>query len=150
MKNNLNIRNNFKFFLLNFLNILLLVSCDSNNSEHRKLDTLKVKDITTKRDTVIIIDTIKISKSNYKAIIEVETRLKMVELDMQANHNHSVIPPALGYLEDLTGIIYETGGDFIGPYCPKLSDYKKWRDWFEKNKYKLYWDEKEQKVKLRE
>jgi hypothetical protein len=48
--------------------------------------------------------------------------------------------------EDITGIQSESDGDYIGRYKPTLNDYKRWSDWLEKNRDRLYWDDKNQTV----
>ena len=43
---------------------------------------------------------------------------------------------------------YIEGIDII--YTPTKQNLRDWKKWYNKNKHKLYWDEKEQKVKLRQ
>ncbi|WP_353120430.1 hypothetical protein [Myroides odoratus] len=54
------------------------------------------------------------------------------------------------FLYSLTGIEseYLDGIDFI--YIPTKQNLKDWKKWYNKNKHRLYWDEFENKVKLKD
>lgn len=53
------------------------------------------------------------------------------------------------FIEKLTNIEcnYTEGFDIL--YEPTEQNLRDWKKWYDKNKDKLYWDEKEEKVKLR-
>jgi hypothetical protein len=56
---------------------------------------------------------------------------------------------AVDILEKVTGIKGHREHQFLTDYFkPELlkPDYEKWKDWYEKNKDKLYWDEKQKKI----
>ncbi|AWA31122.1 hypothetical protein HYN48_14050 [Flavobacterium magnum] len=54
------------------------------------------------------------------------------------------------FLIEVTGISYEMEKPFEMPIFPSDKTLIDWRNWYEKNKAKLYWDENDQKVKVKE
>jgi len=63
--------------------------------------------------------------------------------------NASKISEAISFLEQVTLIKSTSDGNFFGRFNPTKQDFNNWNQWFKKNKQMLYWDEKEQKVKLK-
>ena len=55
----------------------------------------------------------------------------------------------ISFLENLTGIKSEIYPGFTITYAPSEQNLKDWKSWFEKNKKRLYWDAKSEKVKLK-
>ncbi len=60
------------------------------------------------------------------------------------------ITEAAKFLEDVTGI--KSDIDYGEPplISPSKNNLKDWKAWYKKNKKLLYWDEKEEKVKVKE
>lgn len=54
------------------------------------------------------------------------------------------------FLETLTNINCDIDTQYTMFYTPSKENLKNWKRWLKKNKEKLYWDEKEEKVKLRQ
>lgn len=52
------------------------------------------------------------------------------------------------FLIEITGITYELEKPFDMPAFPPEKTLKDWRAWYETNKDRLYWDEKEKKIKV--
>ncbi len=53
------------------------------------------------------------------------------------------------FLEKTTQIESEADFGFDGAYPPTENDLKKWETWYKENKHLLYWDDQEQKVKVK-
>ncbi|MDB5157908.1 MAG: hypothetical protein JWR50_2615 [Mucilaginibacter sp.] len=87
-----------------------------------------------------------------KASKLIEEKLYIIEQKVRHDStlNFNEIEPAILFLEQTTGIRSESNGDYIGRYQPTLNDYKKWKNWFELNRDRLYWDSQEQKVRVRD
>ncbi len=56
---------------------------------------------------------------------------------------------AIIFLEQVTNIQSHSNGTFIGRLYPTKEDYTNWLNWFKINQSNLYWDDKEQKVKVK-
>ncbi|MFI5159627.1 MAG: hypothetical protein ACHQHN_00050 [Sphingobacteriales bacterium] len=68
--------------------------------------------------------------------------------------DHRISPPTtcaetVYSLTLITGIESDQPGDDLGQPSPTLNDYKRWSNWYEDNKDKLFWDMKTQKVLVR-
>jgi hypothetical protein len=59
------------------------------------------------------------------------------------------VSQAIIFLEQITSIKSQSDGNFFGRFNPTAEDYNNWNTWFKKNKAKLYWDYKENKVKVK-
>lgn len=53
------------------------------------------------------------------------------------------------FLEMITEIESEAELGYSGYDPPTENDLKKWQDWYKENKHLLYWDDQEQKVKVK-
>lgn len=104
--------------------------------------------------TVVILfscNSIKTQKFNKAQIVYLE-KLNFIEL-----YNEGKIEPSFKdlkevafFFEEITNIkadIYESIDSFIDPSEQNLKD---WKEWYKNNKERLYWNEEEQKVKLKE
>jgi len=54
------------------------------------------------------------------------------------------------FLEELTNIKSEMTEGIVLLRTPTEENLKAWEEWYKKNKEKLFWDENDQKVKLKE
>jgi hypothetical protein len=61
----------------------------------------------------------------------------------------NMIYESRAFLIDLTGIKYQMEKEFEMPIFPPKKTIKEWKNWFEKNKNNLYWDDSDKKVKLK-
>ena len=59
------------------------------------------------------------------------------------------VPQAVHLLTGWTTIPSEAPGSDLGQLNPTSKDYKRWSNWYEDNKDKLYWDAKGRKVMVR-
>jgi len=78
--------------------------------------------------------------------------LKIIKerLDDKSFVSVAKISSAIDFFEGVTGIQSHSDGDFAGSrYSPTKEDYANWKKWFKKNKNRLYWDNHEQRVKVR-
>lgn len=90
-------------------------------------------------------------KQNNKAQSEFLLNIKIIEkfiLDKGTN-NTEILDSAVLFLERITNIESEKYEGFELYYFPNEQNLKDWKDWYKKNKKRLYWDEKENKVKVR-
>lgn len=71
-----------------------------------------------------------------------------VRLENKKDLNLMEVYSAIIFFDHLTGIRSHSGGGFAGQFDPTQEDYTNWLNWFKKNKTKLYWDDKEQKVRV--
>ena len=76
---------------------------------------------------------------------EVENKLMVIKNSVDKK-SLDPCPNVVDYLTVLTNIDSESPGNDIGQGYPTAKDYKKWLNWYENNKDKLYWDKKTQKV----
>lgn len=91
-----------------------------------------------------------ISAQNAKEIfLENLTAFENLQKDENASISLNMIYEARKFLIELTGISYEIEKSFDMPISPPEQTLKDWRNWFEQNKEKLYWDKKSKKVKVR-
>ena len=60
------------------------------------------------------------------------------------------VKDAITFLEEITEITSHSNGNYFGRYAPTEEDYTNWKNWLKKNKSRLYWDEKDQKVKVKD
>ncbi len=58
------------------------------------------------------------------------------------------VSDALDFFENLTGVKSTANVNYVGRFKPGKDDYRNWAAWYEKNKNRLYLDEKDGKVKL--
>jgi len=58
------------------------------------------------------------------------------------------LEPAVSFLENITKIKSNYRKNMSEMYWPTVANYNEWKNWFIKNKEKIFWDEKERKVKL--
>lgn len=56
---------------------------------------------------------------------------------------------SIQFMEFNTGISSSTDGNYFGKTSFTKNDLKAWHDWYIRNKEKLFWDEKETKVKFK-
>ena len=90
-------------------------------------------------------------KSKNKAQREYLLNIKVVETFIKKKRKDVEDPldEAVIFLQGLTGI----ESDFIPGWepfvIPSSQNLKDWKDWYKKNKEKLYWDNKEKAVKVR-
>jgi hypothetical protein len=61
----------------------------------------------------------------------------------------NTIYEARDFLIAVTSITYETEKSLDVPIFPPQKTVKEWRTWYEKNKNKLYWDNKKKTVKVK-
>lgn len=54
------------------------------------------------------------------------------------------------FLENITQIKGDVQEQRVLFYTPSIKNLKDWKRWYQKNRDKLYWDEIEQKVKIKE
>lgn len=91
------------------------------------------------------------SKQNNKAQIEFLLKLEIIEkfLIEKGTNNGEILDNAILFIESLTNI----KSDFIPGkeimLVPSEKNLNDWKKWYKRNKKCLYWDEKEQKVKLK-
>ncbi|MCZ8167826.1 MAG: hypothetical protein ACK5RV_00685 [Flavobacterium sp.] len=91
------------------------------------------------------------TKQDYKAQKEFLQKLEIIEkfLLEKGTSNGEILDNAVEFIESLTNI----KSDFIPgkeiTLVPSEQNLKDWKKWYEKNKKRMFWDEKEQKVKLK-
>lgn len=56
---------------------------------------------------------------------------------------------SIEFLEKITQIKCNVPAEYLTRYEPNERNIKDWEAWFKENKQKLYWDDKENKVKIR-
>ncbi len=71
-------------------------------------------------------------------------------LDNKQGQNLMQVDAAITFLEKLTSIRSESNGNYVGRFDPTTHDYDQWLKWFKINNSKIYWDEKDQKVKVKD
>jgi hypothetical protein len=59
------------------------------------------------------------------------------------------VNPAIDFLEQVTGISSHSDVNYLGRFYPTKEDYDNWLNWFKNNKSRLYWDDREKKVKVK-
>ena len=92
-----------------------------------------------------------LSCKSQKAVGRIESKLHIIEMKVHNDPklNLDDVEPAIIFLEETTGIISQSNGNYAGRYQPTLNDYNRWSDWLEKNRHRVYWDDASQKVKIR-
>jgi hypothetical protein len=87
-------------------------------------------------------------KQNNKAQKEYLLNIEIVEkfIIEKGTNNTETLNNSVLFLERITKIKSEKYEGFDLYYFPSEQNLKDWKDWFNKNKKSLYWDEKEQKV----
>lgn len=53
---------------------------------------------------------------------------------------------AIFFLERITKIESESDGTYFGKLDPTEADYIKWESWYDRNKQKIYWNDKTQTI----
>jgi hypothetical protein len=71
-------------------------------------------------------------------------------LDKKKDQQLEDVNLAILFFEEITGIYSQSNGNYVGRYSPTQVDYDKWLNWLKKNHSRLYWDEKDQKVKVKD
>lgn len=90
-------------------------------------------------------------KQNNKAQKEYLLNIEIIEKFIvdKGTSNSEILDSAILFMETVTNI----KSDFIPGYeitlVPNEKNLKDWKDWYKKNKKRLYWDENEQKVKVK-
>ncbi len=84
-----------------------------------------------------------------KIFLENLTVFENMAEDKDAVIDLNTLYEAREFLIKTTGITYEMEKSFNMPIFPPKNTIKNWRDWFEKNKDRLYWDEKLQEVRVK-
>lgn len=92
--------------------------------------------------------------SDPSACKEVERELLVVKNYIDHKITYAPYPgrntgEAIDFFGKLTGIETDSTGGDLGPISPTANDYKRWSNWYEDNKDKLYWDAKSQKVMVK-
>lgn len=77
-----------------------------------------------------------------------EAHLKIIE-KLLNEETVEKLEPSVKFLEEITGIKSEVdiGVELLS--FPTEQNLKDWKSWYKKNKSSLYWDDKEQKVKVK-
>jgi len=77
-------------------------------------------------------------------------QMNVIEASIKGDDSLNVesINTAILNLEEITNITSSSDGNYLGRFNPSKKDFKNWRDWYKSNKHRLYWDDKEKKVKL--
>jgi len=83
-----------------------------------------------------------------KIFLENLTALERVSNDENEGIDLNTLYEARSFLLKTTGIKYELEKTFDMPIFPPKEILKAWRDWYEVNKDKLYWDRKTESVKV--
>ncbi len=78
-----------------------------------------------------------------------QEHIKVIECLLKGEEVHN-LKSTVEFLEETTDIKSEVDFGWEIMYSPTDQNLKDWKDWFKKNKNRLYWDEKEQKVKVKE
>lgn len=89
----------------------------------------------------------KAQKEFVKSLEIVERRIKVGKGSLEEFNK------AVDLLEEVTGIKGHREHQFLTDYFKHellKPDYEKWKDWYEKNKERLYWDEREKKIMVKE
>lgn len=97
----------------------------------------------------IYISSCKCLKPNNKAQEDYLFHIKKIE-NLFEGHKTSDLDKSVLFLEGLTGVMSEVNNGIEILYEPTKQNLRDWKKWYNRNKDKLYWDEKEQKVKLRQ
>lgn len=71
------------------------------------------------------------------------------KLERDTSINMGQVSDAIIFMERLTSIRSRSNGNYAGRYEPTVGDLKNWSKWFGANHDRLYWDDKEKKVKVR-
>ncbi len=87
------------------------------------------------------------SKDN-NAHKEIERHLKIIGDFVKDNFSDSTLRrvASVYFMERVSKIYSESDANDIGKLNPTRADYDKWSDWYEKNKTKLYWNKRKNKV----
>ncbi|TGD57306.1 hypothetical protein [Flavobacterium humi] len=85
-----------------------------------------------------------------KIFLENLAVLEKVSNDENESIDLNTLYEARSFLLKTTGIKYELEKDFDMPIFPPKEILKAWRDWYDKNSDKLYWDKKTKSVKARQ
>ncbi len=84
-----------------------------------------------------------------KIFLENLTVFESIAKDKDAAIDLNTLYEARHFLIQTTGIKYEMEKSFDMPIFPPNKTIENWRNWFENNKEKLYWDEKLKEVKVK-
>lgn len=100
---------------------------------------------------VTLTTTLLISCVDKKACEMYNFNLKTIKesIDKKQNQNLMQVNSAILFFEKITGIVSESNGSYLGRFEPTQHDYDQWLNWFKINYSKLYWDNKEKKVKVK-
>lgn len=116
------------FFVV--LLLLVLVSCD-----HAEKNSLKAKEGLT--------------KINVEAIFQQHfATLDSVLAGQYHDRRYPLerLQAAIDFMESLTGVPSKAEGTDIGRIEVKQDDVDNWKNWYDQNKQKLFWSEKEKRV----
>lgn len=61
-------------------------------------------------------------------------------IPIDKNRNFGFLPAVISKIEELTKIESKSEGNFLGKLDPQLEDIQNWIQWYNKNKYNIYWD----------
>ena len=98
---------------------------------------------------LLIISMLLISCNKAEDIFKYNLKLIKERLDKKKDLNLMDVYSAILFLEDITKIGSHANANYAGRFDPTIEDYQNWKDWYEKNKSRLYWDDKAQKVKVK-
>ena len=84
-----------------------------------------------------------------KIFLDNLTVFENLQKDENASVDLNTLYEAREFLIKTTGITYEMEKPFDMPVFPPNKTVEDWRNWFEKNKEKLYLDKKSKKVKVK-
>lgn len=86
---------------------------------------------------------------NDKAINIFETNLEVLERYFnEETIEGGQLDKSIIFFEDLTGIKSDIGDGYDDIRTPTIENLNQWKDWFKRNKDKLYWNQQEQKIKI--
>lgn len=63
--------------------------------------------------------------------------------------NSECLYRSIEFLEKLTNIKCESTQQYVDLYAPTNQNIKSWKKWYTKNKTKIYWDETDNKMKIK-
>ncbi len=89
-----------------------------------------------------------IDKANQVFNEKIELIQNFVRLRMDTINGEKLYSDIL-FLEQLTGIKADVTQSFDPIYNPSFKNLKAWKEWYKANKHLMYWDDTEQKVKLK-
>lgn len=113
------------FYLTPFLLIAILfssISCSSNNFKQK-------------------------NKAQKEYLLKIAIIEKFVTT--KRSDDTQTLDSAIEFMENITNIKSEFIPGYEISLVPSEQNLKDWKNWYNKNKKRLYWDEKEQKVKLK-